>query len=492
MQAPPVTNPVVRPYRAWLLSFYMLLWCAVALLWAFPHRSQLIDLSIVAAFAIACLRLPSQYAAAAAASVFLLLSLHDGFGDRYFAYWRWILLFCGTAIFFFRYGQSRYRWSRPTPSLFRAAMAAYVIAATASSVSSVATLPSLAKSVSLAAIVVSSLFLANALTRDHGAMAAKRLSSVWASLLAPSVFFTAVAQVAGFTPTLGSVFKLGAFRGASGNANAFASAIAFFLPHVLGRLAVARPSETRKAAGWLGLSGLLAYWILISRSRASGLAAAVAAGVMLIVHPRGNLARAALAGGFVLALVLATTPPARLQSASAEWLYKGSREVMTSRVALWGQSRDRFLEHPVLGLGFGVTTAYESLTAGHIEIRTARIEQGSSFWALLSQTGLCGFLPVVLGLLDVLFRALRFALAVRDPYFTAITASVVGLTIHSFFEGWAVSPGSGLLWVMLLQCFVLDAITSRFRPPAPTPRLRATASRGRQRPIAATPEPTLY
>ena len=488
----PDTSPSVKPARSWLWFFYLLLWFAVALLWAAPNRNQLIDFAIVSAFAIAFVRLPSEYASVASASVFLLLSLHDGFGSQYFRYWRWILLFGGAAIFLFRYSHGAYRWRQTKPSLFRAAMAAYVIAAMASSLSSIAALPSVAKSVSLAAIVVSCLFLANALTNDYGAMAAKKLSSVWLWMLAPSVFFTAVAQVAGFTPTLGSVVKLGAFRGASGNANAFGSAVAFLLPHVLGRLAVANRTEAHKATGLTVLSGLLAYWIVISRSRASALSGAVAAGVMLIVHPRGHLSRAALTVGFVAVLVLSTTPPATLQSIAADWLYKGRGQVMMSRVALWEQSRQRFFEHPLLGLGFGVTTSSETLTAGHVEIRTARIEQGSSFWALLSQTGLCGFVPVLFGLLDVVYRAIRFALAVRDPYFTAIAASVVGLATHSLFEGWAVSPGSGLLWVMLLQCFVLDAITSRFRPPAPTPVHLDAGRLRQQRPIAATPEPTLY
>jgi len=486
----PTTRLTPEPRRGWLSSFYALLWIAVVSLWVFPN-SQLIDACLIAAFVIAFVRLSSEHATAAAASVFLLLSLHDGFGDRYFTYWRWILLFGGAAIFALRYGQGSYRWRAGTPSLFRAAAGAYLIAVVASSVSSVAVLPALAKSMSLGAIAISSLFLANALTVDFGAMAAKRISSVWAWVLAPSVFVTAFAQVVGYTPTLGSVIKLGAFRGASGNANAFGSAMAFLFPHVLGRLAVTRPDETTKAAGWLGLSGLLAYWILLSRSRASALAATVAAAVMLVVHPRGILVRAALVGSFLLALAAVTTAPERLQSLAGDWLYKGRGQVMTSRLVLWEQSRDQFFEHPLLGLGFGVTTAQETLTAGHVEIRTARIEQGSSFWAVLSQTGLCGFLPVMFGLLDVLYRSIRFALAVRDPYFTAIVASVFGLTVHSLFEGWAVSPGSGLLSVMLLQCFVLDAITSRFRPPAPTPHPPPTRAHSRQRPIAATPQPTL-
>ena len=156
---------------------------------------------------------------------------------------------------------------------------------------------------------------------------------------------------------------------------------------------------------------------------------------------------------------------------------------MTSRSDLWERSRQLFYDQQILGIGFGVTPGEESLTDG-LDTRQERIELGSSLWALLLQTGLCGFLPVMLGLVDLMFRSIRFTLAVRDHYFTTTTASVLGLFVYSFFEGWMVSPGGVLLFAMMLQCFVLDAITCRFQPPT-----RAAVPVRR---IAATPEPTLY
>jgi hypothetical protein len=48
-----------------------------------------------------------------------------------------------------------------------------------------------------------------------------------------------------------------------------------------------------------------------------------------------------------------------------------------------------------------------------------------------------------------------------------MTASVWAGITNSLFEGWMTSVGSGLLWLLLTQCYLLDAVMSRLRPPRP-------------------------
>jgi O-antigen ligase len=161
--------------------------------------------------------------------------------------------------------------------------------------------------------------------------------------------------------------------------------------------------------------------------------------------------------------------------------------VLFSRLEPWQFARDTFLESPWVGIGFGVTSEREVMIVEANQLRAVKIEQGSSFWAVLSQVGLAGFVPISIALFNVLGRGLYFAYKVRDPYFSVLVASACGAMVNSIFEGWMVSPGSGLLWFTMMNCFVIDAVTSEFRPPAKRRRAAPAIQTIVPRPRALTP-----
>jgi hypothetical protein len=126
-----------------------------------------------------------------------------------------------------------------------------------------------------------------------------------------------------------------------------------------------------------------------------------------------------------------------------------------------------FLDNPLMGIGYGITNSREASWQVENATRPFKEERGSSPLAVLSQVGLLGGLPFLGAILLVAVRSVLFARRVHDPWLTAMAASVWAGIANSLFEGWMPSVGSGLLWLLLTQCFVLDAVLSRFRPPRP-------------------------
>jgi hypothetical protein len=139
-----------------------------------------------------------------------------------------------------------------------------------------------------------------------------------------------------------------------------------------------------------------------------------------------------------------------------------------------------------MGIGYGITDSREEGWKVDVATRGVKEERGSSPLAVLSQVGLLGGVPYLAAILLIAVRSVLFARRVHDPWLTAMTASVWAGITNSLFEGWMTSVGSGLLWLLLTQCYVLDAVLSRFRPPrrvaVPVPGL---AGRSFQRPAPA-------
>jgi O-antigen ligase len=345
---------------------------------------------------------------------------------------------------------------------------------------------SASKFVPLVALVVVCSVASNRIVETYGSQSARRVVISWLILLAPVYLFNFLSRLTGGFFNTGASWAVGSFRGIAGNSNTLGAFLAFTLPFLLSIVVWERHRLTPKLQALtlaaLGLIGLL----YLTRSRASALAFLVAAATIQVIHTRSRMSHlAVMCGG--LALCYAAYNPSAVTSVYEDWLFKGKTKggLLSSRVAQWEDSYDLFETHPWLGYGFGVTSVEEG--EWNLEhARSQKVERGSSVLAVLSQVGVVGGLPLYLGIVLVLIRGFHFAFRVKDAYFTAILASCMGAFANSFFEGWIVSPGNGLLWLFLSQIYLMDSVMNRYRPPKFKP---ARGPRGRTR-LQAPPRST--
>ena len=220
------------------------------------------------------------------------------------------------------------------------------------------------------------------------------------------------------------------------------------------------------------------YLLVRSWSRASLSAALVGLFVVWAVHPRNRFTAIVVLGALVTGVVFLSAPD-RSMSELENWVYKGKsgERLVEARTEQWRRGYEAFVENPLLGAGFGITSRHEE--SWTLDTFTAlKREQGSSVWAILGQVGLLGGVPFYLGLVTLLIRSTLYARAVQDPWLTGVVGSVWAGFANSFFEGWMAAPSSGLFWIFFLQCFFLSAVMSGLRPPKRARHVSAAAGRG--------------
>jgi len=455
---------VFHPSRNWVIGLYYAGWLIAFT--GFGWQAELGTALMASALLLAVALLPAEYAAAAIVFGPLAASLYKSLPGFYMNNVRWAVILAGAAFLWFRTQKALRRSPARKPSIFVPLIFLYLAVAFSSVLVSVSPSLTFSKSVAMLAAMGAAWMASHWLLAEYGSFSALHLARAWLVFLLPVL----AANVASFFLGVGQPYLGGAFTGYSGNPNSLGAVVAFFFPFLAAYFVDPRVKLTPRMQALGVLMFCCGFMLIACRSRAAALAAFIGMMLMAAVHRRGRLPKlAVLCGtGAVLALLAS---PARLTSAAEEWIYKGREEgsVLDSRVQEWRLSQELFAQHPLLGAGFGVTSELEARwELGDFDaeqLRYLRVERGSSFWAALSQVGLLGGIPLFLAVAAVLIRSLSFAAAVRDPWLTAAAASVWAAAAQSFFEGWIVSPGNGLLWVFLVHCFFLDAVTRSFRPP---------------------------
>lgn len=186
------------------------------------------------------------------------------------------------------------------------------------------------------------------------------------------------------------------------------------------------------------------YVCLISASRAAAAFSVVASALLLFMLSRGvgKVARYVI----IFGIIFSFTYPFFHDSARRMLLKQETQEASgnTSRDALWAVRAAEFNSSPVYGIGFaahGVDT----------ERSIGQFESGSSWYAILAQTGLIGFSIILILWVRTLlcYRRIRY-----DSWNILAYAFLIFFTLHSIFEGYMFQGG----WYMCYICWLCVGI----------------------------------
>lgn len=112
---------------------------------------------------------------------------------------------------------------------------------------------------------------------------------------------------------------------------------------------------------------------------------------------------------------------------------------------------DEFTKSPIYGVGF---SAIDTNGQDHYNMLTGTIEPGSSWFAILSQTGLIGFIIVIL----LFKRSYIFSRDSLDPYKIPLLGMLVFFSIHMLVEGYIFAGGNPItfiVWLVVGNCYDL-------------------------------------
>ncbi|WP_340112514.1 O-antigen ligase family protein [Maribellus mangrovi] len=123
-----------------------------------------------------------------------------------------------------------------------------------------------------------------------------------------------------------------------------------------------------------------------------------------------------------------------------------------SRDKLWQARINEFLTSPIIGIGFSSVDT-DNNKGSKFSISSGRIEPGSSWLAILSMTGLFGFLPFFL----IQIRNLISLFKHENIYSSALLGAYnIFYIIHLTSEGYAFSAGSSLFIHFWLSLGITD------------------------------------
>lgn len=192
---------------------------------------------------------------------------------------------------------------------------------------------------------------------------------------------------------------------------------------------------------WI-LAVMCAGSLLFAASRASLLATIAGEIVLFYFSSRhfGKMAKRIMQG----ILILAVTYPlwggalGGLEAKNKGDLTEGVN--LDSRGEKWEIRLDEWNESPIFGIGFCSVSSRDAVGIGGI------IEPGSSWLAILSMTGIIGFILFAI----IFLRAARNSLSPRRPSGAVVGAILIMLGVHMMAEGHIFSGGSFLCFVVWL------------------------------------------
>lgn len=206
---------------------------------------------------------------------------------------------------------------------------------------------------------------------------------------------------------------------------------------------------------WLRLAALIAHILACAALYLTGSRGGLIAyaGMVLVTiwffKPKFRvLARVVLTGILSLAIAVSLQPP----SAGGGRLGEVDDFTSASRLALWGTAGAMFLQHPVLGVGYG---NYRALYNDYLPGVTAnQLDAHNLYLQFLAETGIIGF--VAFFALVILFsrRAVKLARD-PDPVYRMVGIAVGGALAATLIHGMVdylfnVSPQFGaLFWLVL-------------------------------------------
>ncbi len=159
----------------------------------------------------------------------------------------------------------------------------------------------------------------------------------------------------------------------------------------------------------------------------------------------------------VLALYMIVNPEAKTTSGFLNVEDLQQKGLGNTRERVWGMRLQEFKENPVMGLGIGMSNAYEeTLASGAVKGFTAAVEPGSAYLVVLSMTGAVGATSLLL-VIGAGLNSLRKKwgkIPLERKY--QITGIGLLLFVHGVAEGWIYSAGAVLclffwLWLGIVR-----------------------------------------
>lgn len=235
--------------------------------------------------------------------------------------------------------------------------------------------------------------------------------------------------------------------------NSLAGYLSVVIAFALGVAVLGKKAWTR----WLGMACLSTSGAALYLTGSRG--GMVACGVLLLfsllfLTPR-RTTLAVILGSAVLAAAIAT-PLALSAGAEAQRLQTVDEFTQTSRLALWGAAGMIFMQHPVMGAGFGTFRFdFHQYVPGIKD----DLDAHSLYLQTLAETGVIGFIVFFVSMW-MFFRSGFRLIKSNDPFWRAIGIGVSGAIAATMTHGlvdyiFIVSPQFGnLFWLVLALCLV--------------------------------------
>jgi len=188
-------------------------------------------------------------------------------------------------------------------------------------------------------------------------------------------------------------------------------------------------------------------------SVAAGSRVALIAGMVGIIFylykmKQGNIKHFTKVMFLIITILTITFPVWKSYTAriSGKMAYAANEDnMLVTRTWLWQNRIMEFKSSPLVGVGFA---SADTSIAKRFDPQTGKVEPGSSWLAILSMTGLLGFIPTLLFILNKFRSIIRCK---SKLYHCSLLGSLlIFFVIHLFAEGYILSAGSGMFFIFWL------------------------------------------
>ncbi len=126
-------------------------------------------------------------------------------------------------------------------------------------------------------------------------------------------------------------------------------------------------------------------------------------------------------------------------------------DMAETRREIWFDRVLEFSTSPIYGVGFG---SVDTRISKNYETEGGKIEPGSSWLAVLSMTGLIGFIPIII----LIYTNVKFLIKENDSTTQSayMGALLITIILHMFAEGYIFSSGSGMAYYFWLLIGNID------------------------------------
>lgn len=256
--------------------------------------------------------------------------------------------------------------------------------------------------------------------------------------------------------------------------NALAAYLNLLVPFALGYFLLQKDRGLERL-GWISFctataalyltgsrGGLLAY---------GGILLVAVVYVMLRFRPRSPKLTSVLLAIVTAAIIVSVVVPRASDQEQSTRLQEVDDFTELSRLAIWASAATMFIEHPVLGVGYG---NYRSLYSDYLTgVEADQLDAHDLYLQILAETGSIGFVLFMIPIVAMVWRGYKLLMH-ADPFYSMIGLGVVGALLSTLIHGavdyfFHVQPQvGGLFWTVMAIGFVVseDAIaknTLRFQ-----------------------------